>query len=84
MNHRAELFVALQRILPKHALSRLVARLAESQNNWLKNLLINRAIKTFDINMDEALSDDLSSYYTFTAFFTCRHPFLKSTVPKIV
>ena len=70
MNHRAELFVALQRILPKHALSRLVARLAESQNNWLKNLLINRAIKTFDINMDEALSDDLSSYTSFNAFFT--------------
>lgn len=72
MNHRAELFVAVQRILPKHALSRLIARLAESQNQWLKNLLINRAIKTFDINMDEALNDDLSSYKSFNAFFT-RH-----------
>lgn len=70
MNHRTELFVAVQRILPKHALSRLIAKLAESQNNWLKNLLINRAIKTFDINMDEALSDDLSSYKSFNAFFT--------------
>lgn len=70
MNHRAELFVAMQRILPKHALSRLIARLAESQNQWLKNLLINRAIKTFDINMDEALDDDLSSYKSFNAFFT--------------
>ncbi len=70
MNHRAELFVAVQRILPKHALSRLIARLAESQNQWLKNLLINRAIKTFDINMDEALNDDLSSYKSFNAFFT--------------
>ena len=70
MNHRAELFVAMQRILPKHALSRLIARLAESQNQWLKNLLINRAIKTFDINMDEALDDDLSIYKSFNAFFT--------------
>ena len=70
MNHRAELFVAVQRILPKHALSRLIARLAESQNQWLKNLLINRAIKTFDINMDEALNDDLSCYKSFNAFFT--------------
>ncbi|MAW23559.1 MAG: phosphatidylserine decarboxylase [Cellvibrionales bacterium TMED47] len=70
MNHRAELFVAVQRILPKHALSRLIARLAESQNQWLKNLLINRAIKTFHINMDEALNDDLSSYKSFNAFFT--------------
>ncbi len=70
MNHRAELFAAVQRILPKHALSRLIARLAESQNQWLKNLLINRAIKTFHINMDEALNDDLSSYKSFNAFFT--------------
>lgn len=70
MDHRAELFVALQRILPKHALSRLIAKLAESKNNWLKNTLINRAIKTFDINMDEAISDDLASYDSFNAFFT--------------
>ena len=70
MDHRAELFVALQRLLPKHALSRLIAKLAESKNIWLKNLLINRAIKTFDINMDEAISDDLASYDSFNAFFT--------------
>jgi phosphatidylserine decarboxylase len=70
MNHRAELFVALQRLLPKHALSRLIAKLAASKNNWLKNTLINRAINTFDINMDEAISDDLSSYDSFNAFFT--------------
>ena len=56
MDHRAELFVALQRLLPKHALSRLIAKLAESKNNWLKNLLINRAIKTFDINMMRRLA----------------------------
>ena len=70
MDHRAELFVALQRLLPKHALSRLIAKLAESKNQWLKNLLINRAIKTFDINMDEAISDDLASFDSFNAFFT--------------
>ena len=70
MDHRAELFVALQRLLPKHALSRLIAKLAESKNTRLKNALINRAIKTFDINMDEAISDDLTSYDSFNAFFT--------------
>jgi phosphatidylserine decarboxylase len=70
MNHRAELFVALQRLLPKHALSRLIAKLAESKNTRLKNALINRAIKTFDINMDEAISDDLTSYNSFNDFFT--------------
>jgi len=70
MSHSAELFVALQRLLPKHALSRLIAKLAESTCRPLKNALINRAIKTFDINMDEAISDDLDSYKSFNAFFT--------------
>ena len=54
MNHQAELFVALQRLLPQHALSRLIARAAESKMPWLKNLLIKRAIAAFDINISEA------------------------------
>ena len=36
MNNSAELFVALQRVLPKHFLSRLIARAAESEQPWLK------------------------------------------------
>ena len=62
MDHRAELFIALQRILPKHFLSRVIAKLAESNNRMLKNFLIKQAIKTFGINMDEAISDELDSY----------------------
>ena len=70
MAHRADLFVALQRVLPKHTLSRLIAKVAESKQPWLKNALINRAISAFDINMDEAASDDLGDYENFNAFFT--------------
>ena len=70
MNHSGELFVALQRLLPKHTLSRLIAKLAESENPSIKNLLIKRAIKTFDINMNEAITDDIESYKSFNAFFT--------------
>jgi phosphatidylserine decarboxylase len=70
MNHQAELFVALQRLLPKHALSRLIARAAESKMPWLKNLLIKRAIAAFHINMDEAASSDLDDYENFNSFFT--------------
>ena len=70
MAHRAELFVALQRALPKHALSRLIAKAAESKIPWLKNALINRAISAFNINMDEALSNDINDYENFNAFFT--------------
>lgn len=70
MAHRADLFVALQRLLPKHMLSRLIAKTAESKTPWLKNVLISRAISAFNINMDEALSDDLNDYENFNAFFT--------------
>ena len=70
MDHRAELFIALQRILPKHFLSRVIAKLAESNNRVLKNFLIEQAIKTFNINMDEAISDELDSYQCFNDFFT--------------
>lgn len=70
MTHRADLFVALQRLLPKHMLSRFIAKAAESKTSWLKNVLINCAIRAFNINMDEALSDDLNDYENFNAFFT--------------
>lgn len=70
MDHRAELFIALQRILPKHFLSRVIAKLAESNNRVLKNFLIKQAIKTFNINMEEAISDELDSYQCFNDFFT--------------
>ena len=51
MDHRTELFVALQRILPKHFLSRAIAKLAESKYRPVKNWLIKRAIKTFNITL---------------------------------
>ena len=70
MNHRAELFVALQRLLPKHALSRLIAKAAESRTPWLKNWLIERAIASFDININEAASSDINDYDNFNSFFT--------------
>lgn len=70
MNHSAEIFVALQRLLPKHALSRLIAVAAESKRPWLKNWLINRAIDGFDIDMEEAITDDLEHYDNFNSFFT--------------
>ena len=70
MNYKIELFVALQRVLPKHLLSRWIAVIAESRTVWLKNLLIRGAIKVFDINIDEAASSELDSYACFNDFFT--------------
>ncbi|TFH67464.1 phosphatidylserine decarboxylase [Gammaproteobacteria bacterium LSUCC0057] len=65
-----ELFVALQRVLPKIWLSRTIGRVAESRRPWLKNMLIRAAISHFNINFDEAASTELADYENFNAFFT--------------
>ena len=62
-------FIILQIILPKHLLSRLIAKLGDSKISWLKNMLINLAIDVFNINIDEAISTDPNDYLTFNDFF---------------
>ncbi|MGS2723117.1 archaetidylserine decarboxylase [Porticoccus sp. GXU_MW_L64] len=69
-NLPGELFAALQRLLPQHSLSRLIARLADSETPWLKRWLIERFVAAYDINMEEALQQDLEHYPCFNAFFT--------------
>lgn len=65
----SECFAALQRLVPQHAFSRLVARLAEAESPWLKNLLIRRFIHAYNVNLDEPISTNPSDYRTFNAFF---------------
>lgn len=55
--------------MPQHLLSRLVARFANSDIRWLKNLLIRRFIKTYNVNMDEAAAE-ADSHPSFNVFFT--------------
>lgn len=70
IDHKTELFVALQRLLPKHWLSRTIGKIAESELKWLKNLLIQAAIGQFKIDLTEAEHQSLDSYKTFNDFFT--------------
>lgn len=71
-NHRDELFIALQRLLPQHTCSRLLGKLAESENAWLKNFLIEQAIRHYDIDLDDAVENDANDYRSFNDFFTRR------------
>lgn len=64
------LFLLLQQLLPQHALSRLVGRLAECRVSWLKNFLISRFIAAYGVNMQEAEAEVPSAYANFNAFFT--------------
>lgn len=67
---KGEWFVALQRLLPQHWISRLGGRLAESERPWLKNALIKKAIEFYDINMTEAEHSEAAAYRHFNDFFT--------------
>ncbi|MBX3695470.1 MAG: phosphatidylserine decarboxylase [Steroidobacteraceae bacterium] len=66
----ARLFVGLQYLLPQHALSRLVYRLARVRTAWLKNLLIDAFVREFRPDMSDAAQADPRSHPTFNAFFT--------------
>lgn len=68
--YKGELFSALQRLLPQHTLSRLTAKLAQAETPWLKDRLIKQFIRAFDVQLSEALYEDISAYKNFNAFFT--------------
>jgi phosphatidylserine decarboxylase len=62
--------IALQYALPKHAISRLIGKLAAAQAGPVTTTLISLFIKQYKINMDEALHSSPTAYKTFNEFFT--------------
>ena len=48
-------FITLQEWLPQQQLTRLVGKIAASEKPWLKQLFIDRFIKAYGVNMEEAL-----------------------------
>jgi len=64
------LFVLLQHLLPHHLLSRITGWLAQQSTPWLKNALIKQFIRSFNVDMSEAVDPEPNSYRNFNAFFT--------------
>jgi phosphatidylserine decarboxylase len=64
------LFVALQYLLPQHALSRLVHRATRVQAAWFRKPLVRAFVRVFRPDMAEAAEPDPCAYPTFNAFFT--------------
>ncbi|MCG9757491.1 archaetidylserine decarboxylase [Pseudoalteromonas sp. Isolate6] len=65
-----KLKIAMQYALPKHAVSRLVGKLAAAEAGALTTKLIKLFIKQYKIDMSEALHEDPAHYKTFNEFFT--------------
>ena len=65
-------FVALQHILPQHALSRLLGIFADSRQRHLKRLLIHVFVAAYDVELSEAVGGGSDDYASFNDFFTRR------------
>ena len=65
-----KLFCLFQKVLPQHKLSRFIGKLAEAKTPWLKNLLINQAIRTYKIDLAIAEREQAEQYLNFNDFFT--------------
>lgn len=62
-------FIALQHLLPQHALSRLAGRLAACEAPWLRDRLIRRFVAAYGVDLSEA-ARGIGAFTSFNDFFT--------------
>ncbi|QYJ86748.1 archaetidylserine decarboxylase [Shewanella mesophila] len=65
-----KLKIALQYVMPKHLLSRLVGKLAAAELGSITTSVIKWFIKQYKIDMSEAAQSEPEAYSSFNAFFT--------------
>ena len=65
------LFILLQRLLPRRALSRILGRLARARGpRWLRRRVIRAFVARYGVNLAEAQHPSAEAYESFNAFFT--------------
>ena len=65
-----KLAIFLQYIIPKQAITVVAGKLANKQCGMLTTKVIKWFVKRYNVNMDEAVNPDMSSYKSFNDFFT--------------
>lgn len=70
MSPGARAFVALQHVLPQHAITAFIHALARVRTPWLKRALIAGFLKLYAVDLSEAAAADTAGYATFNEFFT--------------
>lgn len=70
MNFKEALTTLPQYILPQHALSKWMSFFTHCENQALKNLIIQKIITLYGVNMQEAAEPDINRYASFNHFFT--------------
>lgn len=64
------LFAALQHLLPKHLLTRVIYSIARSESPLVKRAVLRAFLSGYDVNMGEAVQSDPFAYRSFNEFFT--------------
>lgn len=70
MTFKEALTTLPQYILPHHALSKLMSFFTHCEHKTLKNLIIQKIIHIYGVNMQEAAEPDINHYASFNHFFT--------------
>jgi len=65
-----KLFIKLQHLVPQHALSRVIGRIASCTNPLVKNTFIHWFIKRYHVDMSLAAEENPRAYASFNDFFT--------------
>ncbi len=60
----------LQYLLPQHLLSKLMFHFARIENTWIKNNFIAWFVKSYHVDLSEAVRENIKDYQTFNDFFT--------------
>jgi len=63
------LFVVFQYLLPRHWLTAAIYRIARIRNTRIKNFLITRFVRAFDVELDDVRLDVPGDFATFNEFF---------------
>ncbi len=65
----SDLFIALQKLVPQHALSRFAGSIASSETPWLRDTLIRRFVAAYGVDLSQA-ARGIGEFDSFNDFFT--------------
>ena len=65
-----QLFILLQKVLPKHLLTAFIFWLSRIKTVGVKNFLIRNFVKLYDVNVEEIEAPVPDGFESFNAFFT--------------
>ena len=66
----ARCFAGFQRLLPQHALTRAIGRLAACESPWIKRPFIDIFSALYSVDLSEAARTNRADYRSFNDFFT--------------